>query len=129
MGAAHDCRTVSGHLTRAAGAVIDTLTAAGVRATGDPRNLTPPGILVTPQSSERVTRGAVAVVLQLMCIAPGPANADALGAVDGLADAATIALDATGIPWDTGTVATMGSGPAGESLLTYTLQVTFTTRI
>lgn len=120
---------MTGHLARAAANIAGVLQTAGIRTTIDPRNLTPPCIAVTPLRAERLTRKRVTVEVQAVCVAPGPANLDALEAVDNLAAAATAALDTAGVPWQTGAVAMMNNGPAGDALLTYALTINYTTEV
>lgn len=112
------------HLKDATEAVLAAATAAGLRVTADPRNVNPPTILVTPTTTVRRTTAQVAVTLDLQLIAPGPANLDAIGAVDVLAGQLTPALDVAGIPWTSGSVESTPSPSSGEALLTYRLTVT-----
>ena len=116
------------HLRWATDRTLAALEAVGVRATADPRNVNPPVVLVTPDTSTRRTTAMVEVRLTLDLIAPGPANLDAIHAVDALEAHVTPALDAAGIPWQTGLITTTPSPSSGDSLLTYQLAVTIPTR-
>lgn len=115
---------MSGPLAGAAAYLAGLLSTAGVRASADPRSYTPPMVAVTPTRAERVTHTRTDVTLELACIAPGPANLDALEAIDALALAVTGILDAEGLPWRDGTVTTLANGPAGEPLLIFAILLT-----
>lgn len=112
------------HLRDATQQVLDAATAAGVRATADPRNVNPPCLLVTPDTTLRRTSHLIEVALTLQLVAPGPANLDALWALDDLVDVLTPALDQVGRPWTTGTVTSTPHPASGDPLLTYELSVT-----
>jgi hypothetical protein len=69
------------------------LDSAGVRATMDPRNLNPPGVLVVPPEFDLDVGCGGTGNFSAFVVAPGPANLDAWRALDALA-----AQTATAIP-------------------------------
>jgi hypothetical protein len=116
------------HLTAPAQKVADILTAGGVPATLDPRNVNPPSALVGPSRTTRRTVSRVAVELEARFYAPGPANSDALDALDRMADLATVALDDAGLTWTEGVIGTANSPQTGENLLCYSLTIPLLTQ-
>ena len=76
--------------------IVDRLTAAGIRATLDPRNLTPPGVLVRPPTITYDLAYGHTVEWTVTAYVPGPYNGDALAALIGpgaLVSAIDAALD------------------------------------
>lgn len=72
--------------------ILAELKAAEINATNDPRNLNPPIVLIPPPALNltEISRGAYAS-WSLLLLVPGPANADAWQALDGLlADVAEV---------------------------------------
>lgn len=72
--------------------LVEILTAAGVRATVDPRSATPPVVLVTPPERTYDTNCGYTARWHLWALVPGPGNADAFVALDGLVDAVAALL-------------------------------------
>lgn len=73
--------------------IAEALTAAGVRATVDPRSVNPPCVLVTrPDYTNDLNCGATAT-WRLMAIVPGADNADAWKALDALVGKVDAALN------------------------------------
>jgi hypothetical protein len=70
----------------AALAIVDKLTAAGVRATADPRSATPPCVLVPPPDRVYDIGCGYTARWRLVALVPNPGNADAHKALDALAD-------------------------------------------
>lgn len=62
------------------------LTAAGIRATHDVRNVNPPCVLVLPPDRTRVGMCGWDVEWRALCLTPGPDNADAYAALDEMVD-------------------------------------------
>jgi hypothetical protein len=71
------------------------LEAAGIRATQDVRNANPPCVLVMPPTRQRVGMCGWDTTWTLLCLAPGPDNADAWLALDELVDAVAAVLPIT----------------------------------
>ena len=117
------------HLAAATERVTEAARAGGLRVTEDPRSLNPPIVWVTPGETVRATSAQVDVTVRAILVAPGPANLDALRKIDSMAEAITPALDAAGIPWTAGRVASLTSPSSGEELLAYELTLTITTEV
>jgi hypothetical protein len=62
--------------------MTDDLQAAGIRAVADPRNITPPCVLVTFDLLEFESTTGVDVTWTLYALAPGPANLDAINTLE-----------------------------------------------
>ena len=73
--------------------LVEILTAAGVRATVDPRSATPPCVLVTPPERTYDLTCGYTARWKLWALAPGPGNADAWAALDELVDKVRTVLD------------------------------------
>lgn len=73
-------------------ALAQELTAAGVRATADPRSATPPCVLITPPERAYDLGCGYTARWQLFALAPGAGNADAHAALDELVDALAVLL-------------------------------------
>jgi hypothetical protein len=101
--------------------LVDTLTAAGISATTDPRDLNPPAVLVPPPSIDwRFGRGADAT-FEIVCAVVDTGAAGALPAVSALVDDVQTALRGavTG-----GRPAALDTGSGGPPLPAYTLTLT-----
>lgn len=62
--------------------LVDTITAAGIRATLDQRNVNPPCVLVTmPTVAYDLHAGYLTTTWRLLAIAPGPPSADTFRAL------------------------------------------------
>ncbi len=114
------------HLLAAPGAVVAALEVSGIRATSDPRNVAPPGVWVEYRSGERLTSSKVSCDVDAMIVVPGPANGDALRALDILAAEVMAALDVAGLPWTESTLGSVGSPTTGDPLPALTLTITTT---
>lgn len=85
--------------------IVDTLTAGGVRATADPRNVNPPCVLVNPPDLRYDLACGATATWRLRLVLPGPWNADTwrladntLPALDTLLDIDTVTPDTTTDP-------------------------------
>lgn len=111
-------------LARAVAAVVDRLTAGGVAATADIRNLNPPAVLVPPPTLEwRFGRGAEAT-WQVVATVGNTGTGAAITALSELVDAAQEAMGGlitAGRPVD------LSSPDGGAPLPGY--ELTFTTKI
>lgn len=112
------------HLLTAPAAVADVLTAAGIRATVDPRNVRPPCVWVAFTGATRRTTCTVAASVAATVMAPGPANLDALKAIDALAGQVQEALNAAGLPWSATELVDVESPATGDTLLGLTYRIT-----
>lgn len=65
--------------------ILADLTAAGIRATADPRSVNPPCVLITPPIYTLDGFNTVTCDFEALALVPGPANLDAWEAVDTLA--------------------------------------------
>jgi hypothetical protein len=108
--------------------VLLALTAAGLRATMDPRNLNPPCVMVTPSDTTRLTVTRCRQTVEVSAVVPGAANLDALTKLDSLTGAVLNALDVDGLPWTEARYTTI-TAPTGEDLLAYTLTVPLTLEV
>ena len=73
-------------------ALAARLTAAGIAASTDPRNVHPPAVLLLPERLEPRTSCKVRAVVRVLVIAPGPGHGDALEWLDSAADKVWAAL-------------------------------------
>lgn len=117
------------HLRDATRTVVDALRAANIRATDDPRNVTPPCVWVEFAGSTRLTTSRVATVVQASLIVPGPGNLDALAALDALADRVFPALDDAALLWTATDLGMTASPSTGDPLPSWTLTITRTTEV
>jgi hypothetical protein len=108
--------------------VVIALSAAGIRATMDPRNLNPPCVMVTPSDTTRLTVTRCRQAVEVSAVVPGAANLDALTKLDTLTAAVLAALDADGLPWTEARFTTI-TATTGEDLLSYTLTVPLTLEV
>lgn len=93
MGAALGAGRVSGvDLAGIVQALVDRLTAGGVRAAADLRDLNPPGVLVRPPTLHGRFGKNVNADLTLWCVVPDTGVSTALGALAELMDATQTAL-------------------------------------
>lgn len=74
-------------------ALAAELTAAGVRATADPRSAHPPCVLVPPPVRRYDLNVGYSIEWRLYALAPGPGTADTYKALDGLVDAVAELVD------------------------------------
>lgn len=73
--------------TERAAELVAVLNAGGMVATSDPRSATPPCVLVVPLPGRTYDLGCgYSARWELWALAPGPGNADAAKALDGMAD-------------------------------------------
>lgn len=82
--------------------LVEKLSADGIAATFDPRNLNLPGVLITPPRREYDLACGFTAAWDLWAIVPGPANGDAFRALDALVDQIAAALPvvrATALPY------------------------------
>ncbi len=114
------------HILEAPAAVIDALTAGGLRATGDPRNAHPPCVVVELGTADRTARCRVDCTVTATLLAPGAPNADALAALDSMHATAAAALDADGLPWTAGQLVTYAAPTTGDPLPAYELTIPIT---
>lgn len=75
--------------------VVGQLTAAGLNATCDPRNVQPPCVLVEPPSLTVRNPHTVEARFSLLALAPPPGNLDAVRTLLDMADAITESVDNT----------------------------------
>ena len=97
------------------------LTAAGIVAATDPRNIKPPCALIDPPSFVVVNPHMISTTTIVHLIAPGPGNRDAAKLLMQLADDAVAAINVvSGSPSTT----TVGSSdfPSYDLTVTYTIQ-------
>jgi hypothetical protein len=103
--------------------LVELLRGAGLRATLELRELNPPAILVTPRRVDPLTRGRRSITVDLIVWAPGALAAYTLTTLDTLAQTAIGALDAAGLPWQSGEWLARPNPITGDDQLTYTLTV------
>ncbi len=73
-------------LTEAYDALVDQLSGLGLQVTHDPRNLRPPAVIVDPPSIADINGQIVRLTFPVVCVAPPPANLDAVRAALDMAD-------------------------------------------
>lgn len=73
--------------------LVDQLTAAGLNATCDPRNVNPPCVLVEPPSLVVRNPATTELRFSLLALVPPPGNLDAVRALLDMADAITEQVD------------------------------------
>lgn len=97
------------------------LAATGLHVTLDPRNVTPPMVVVgLPEITGRLTACSVAVTVDVTPVAPPPGNQDAIG---WLLDALATILDATA--WESASPSSFSLSPT-QDLPAYTVAVSAT---
>jgi hypothetical protein len=101
----------------ALGELVDVIRAAGISTSTDPRDIHPPCALVVARTIRPKTSSRVEVEAEVLLIAPGVGNGDALEWLDGALAAVWAALP---IRWPAELVATTGPG-TGVKLLAYSL--------
>lgn len=67
----------------------------GLQATADPRNLRPPMVIIDPPSIQDVNGQIFTLSFSVVCVAPPPANLDAIKTILDMADTIVEALPAT----------------------------------
>lgn len=120
---------MAGWLAATTGPIVATLTAAGVRATDDPRNVNPPCVWVEPDTADRTARCRAAATARLTAMVPGPANGDALRALDQLAADTQTALDDAGMPWTQARLGVVAHPVTGDTLAALTITVPRTVEV
>lgn len=108
--------------TDRARALVDLLTAAGLRATADVRTAVPPCVLVEPLPALRFNRtlcGEPAATFRIVALAPGPGTLNAADTLDSLTTAVAAVLDlddGNAVAYQTG----YSADPLPAYLMTYT---------
>ena len=106
---------LAAHLADIAGKI----TAEGVTATTDPRNLHPPAVLVVPETVEPRTSCVYRATFRVIAVAPGPGHGDALAWLDGALGAVWAAVGRS-----RARLAAYESPASGAPLLAYELTYT-----
>ncbi len=73
-------------LNEAYDALVAQLAGLGLQVTHDPRNLRPPAVIVDPPSIADVNGQIFRLTFPVVCVAPPPANLDAVRAALDMAD-------------------------------------------
>lgn len=108
--------------TDRARALVDMLTAAGLRATADVRTAVPPCVLVEPLprlTFNRTLCGEPAAVFRIVALAPAPGTLAAADVLDALAEVVAGTLDL-----DDGTAAVYQTGYSADPLPAFVMTYT-----
>lgn len=100
-------------------AIAGKITAEGVAATTDVRNLHPPAVLVLPERVEPRTSCLVRAIIRVVILAPGPGNLDALQWTDTALSAVWAAVGR-----HPAQLASYDSPATGAALLAYEVTIT-----
>jgi hypothetical protein len=73
-------------LNEAYDALVTQLAGLGLQVTHDPRNLRPPAVIVDPPSIADINGQIFRLTFPVVCVAPPPANLDAVRAALDMAD-------------------------------------------
>ena len=97
--------------------LVDLIRGAGINTSTDPRDVQPPCALIVARSVRPRTSTRVVVAAEILLIAPGIGNGDALAWLD---EALGLVWDALPLRWPAELVSTV-SPTTGQQLLAYSL--------